>query len=212
MIDLLSAPTSAAVSDAVSLLAEAFADDPFYQWFVPSGRSRRNTLRSALAATAQGTRLCVVQQGARVVGAMAWHDPQLPAQSHVAQFSHYAWLGLHAVLHPLRVATAARIYQHMLQRRLENAHAPMLVLDLIAVDAAERGRGTGASLLRALFDRADAHQWAIHVETTRPSNLELYQHFDFAPVGDAIIGGDAPPTWCLRRAPRASTHTTSPSS
>ena len=208
MIDLLETPTPAGVNDAVALLADAFADDPFYQWFVPASRWRRQTLRGALAATAQDTRLCVVQHQARVVGAMAWHDPQLPAQNRVTTFSHYAWLSLHAAIHPLRVATAARIYQLMLERRTADASGPMLVLDLIAVEAAQRGRGTGAALLRSLLHRADEHQWAVHVETTRPSNVELYTHFEFRPVGEPIVSGGAPPTWCLRRAPRSSTPTT----
>jgi ribosomal protein S18 acetylase RimI-like enzyme len=79
---------------------------------------------------------------------------------------------------------------------------PHWYLDVIAVDPAAQGRGTGGALLRAVHARADADKAPIVLLTYQPTNLPFYVRHGYAVVCEGTALRSGPQWWGLRRNPR----------
>jgi GNAT superfamily N-acetyltransferase len=78
------------------------------------------------------------------------------------------------------------------------------LLDVIAVEPAQQGRGVGSALLRAVSERADADRTPIALMTYNPANLGIYQHFGYGVVCEGRVSGSGVPWWGMRRDPGSS--------
>lgn len=188
-------PSRGHLLGALDLLVRAFDDDPFYVWLEPRASLRAELARGLLSFAMSGATVRVATSGDDVLGVIAFHDPKLPASGAPRSLSAVA----SAVLsHPLRTLAAGAVYASVLARRPRGA----MVIELFAVDEAARGRGVGKGLLEAVLARADALAVDTHLETTRPSNVALYERFGFSTVGAPVKIAGSAPTFCMRR-PRA---------
>ena len=79
---------------------------------------------------------------------------------------------------------------------------PHWYLDVLAVEPAQRGRGIGGALLRAVQVRADADEIPIVLLTYQPTNLPLYQRHGYAVVCQGTASGSGLPWWGMRCDPR----------
>jgi GNAT superfamily N-acetyltransferase len=59
----------------------------------------------------------------------------------------------------------------------------------VGVDRPLQGRGVGGALLRAFCARMDAEGSASYLETDKPENVSIYEHFGFRTIAeDRVLG------------------------
>ncbi|MEU9037159.1 GNAT family N-acetyltransferase [Streptomyces sp. NPDC048352] len=191
-------PKTATADDAPSIsraLARAFHDDPMMSWFFPAETSREETLARYFSTlyTRQYLRHGVCERTA--AAAAFWvspegHEKAVPDAETIQELT--ALLGDRAHLFRDAVEAAAR-------------HAPQephWYLALIGADPAGQGQGHGAALLRSGLARADAAGLPVYLESSKPANLPVYEHFGFTVQGEVRLPGGGPLLWAMRRAPR----------
>ncbi|MFF9626781.1 GNAT family N-acetyltransferase [Streptomyces griseosporeus] len=179
--------------DVRRVLARAFADDPMMCWFFPDPDTRAVGLERYFGTL---FRLHYLQYGVcERTGAAAafWTPPGAPGVPDAETVRELTdVLGERAALFRESVETAAR-------------HAPPephWYLAVIGADPAARGQGQGAALLRSGLARADAAGLPVYLESSKPENLPLYEHFGFETLAEVALPGGGPTLWAMRRAPR----------
>ena len=97
-----------------------------------------------------------------------------------------------------RLLTALPLFTEM-----ERAHAkePHYYLGVLGVDPPSQGKGLSKLLLEPTLARADAEKKPAYLETAKESNLTYYRRFGFEVTREVRVK-DAPPLWCMQRAPR----------
>ncbi|MFJ3877765.1 GNAT family N-acetyltransferase [Streptomyces sp. NPDC090077] len=191
-------PKTATVDDAPSIsraLARAFHDDPMMNWFFPAEDARDENLTRYFSTifTRQYARHGVCER--TDAAAAFWvspegHEKSVPDAETIRELTEI--LGDRAHLFRDAVELAAR-------------HAPQephWYLALIGADPAGQGRGHGSALLRSGLAKADAAGLPVYLESSKPSNLPVYEHFGFTVLGEVELPGGGPTLWAMRRAPR----------
>ncbi|WP_405982651.1 GNAT family N-acetyltransferase [Streptomyces sp. NBC_00158] len=191
-------PKTATVDDAPSIsraLARAFHDDPMMNWFFPAGDAREENLTRYFSTiyTRQYVRHGVCERTA--AAAAFWvspegHEKSVPDAETIRELTEI--LGDRAHLFREAVELAA---QHAPQE-------PHWYLALIGADPAGQGQGHGSALLRSGLAKADAGGLPVYLESSKPSNLPVYEHFGFEVLGEVELPGGGPTLWAMRRAPR----------
>lgn len=171
---IVRAADPADVPAIAGVVADAFADEPYWCWAVPEPARRARAVAAFYGAdldefVARGL-TDVVLEGERVVAAAVWcrsTDP--PAGER----------GLAAVgaADPEAADAAARALAAMSGMVPPEPH---LYLDVLAVVPDRQGAGLGSRALAAGLARADATGSPCYLETTRPANLPLYERHGFA--------------------------------
>jgi len=103
---------------------------------------------------------------------------------------------LEASLPAGREAEIAAVFEEMARYHPSEPH---WYLPLIGVEAAQRGKGCGAALLREALRRCDRDGVPAYLESTNPANLTLYQRHGFEVQGTIQVGS-APPLFPMLRA------------
>ncbi|MER7764531.1 GNAT family N-acetyltransferase [Streptomyces sp. NPDC097619] len=197
-VHLSNTPVAAVTADAPAVarhLSRAFVDDPMMRWFFPSDETRPERLERYF-----GT-LFTRQYGLhgrceRTDAAAAFWVPPEGAEKAVPDEETVRLLreilGDRAELFGEAVAAAA-------------AHAPQephWYLAVVGADPAARGRGHGSALLRSGLAEADRAGLPVYLESSKPDNLPLYEHFGFVVREELRLPGGGPALWAMRRAPR----------
>ncbi|MEW2387628.1 GNAT family N-acetyltransferase [Streptomyces venezuelae] len=194
-------PTAATADDAAAIgrtLALAFDDDPMMRWFFPDEAAREMGLGRYFATllTRQYVRhgLCEHTSAA----ASFWvppgaQDKALPDAETLAELSEI--LGDRASLYRESVAAAAE----------HGPEEPHWYLAVLGADPAVQGQGHGSALLRSGLARADEAGLPVYLESSKPANLPVYEHFGFTVLGEARLPDGGPTLWPMRRAPRPRT-------
>lgn len=195
------APSRRRIREIGDLLARAFCDDPFYAHIVPDPRARPASLawffRTATRYGATYGRVDATP--GELAGVAIWLDGRpttlrmLRAGMAVAPFV----LGFRGFSRLLRCMSLAEA----LHRRA--APGPHLYLLELAVDPARQGRGIGRSLLEPALARADARGLPCYLETTRASNVPIYERFGFRVVVEGQFPDGGPRYWTMSRPPRS---------
>ena len=191
-------PKTATTDDAPLVsrtLARAFDDDPMMRGFFPDDASREAGLGRYFTTifTRQYVHHAVCE---RTEAATAfWVPPEaqanaVPDAETVQQLQEI--LGDRAPLFRDTIETAAK----------HTPQEPHWYLAVIGVDPAAQGQGQGAALLRSGLAKADAAGLPAYLESSKPSNLPLYEHFGFTVREELRLPGDGPTLWAMRREPR----------
>ncbi|WP_409061641.1 GNAT family N-acetyltransferase [Streptomyces sp. SYP-A7185] len=188
-------PKAATADDAARIggvLARAFEDDPMMRWFFPDGATRDAGLARYFATlfTRQYVRHGVCEHTASA--AAFWvppgaQDKAVPDAETVQELVEL--LGDRAALFQQATAAAAG----------QGPQEPHWYLAVIGADPAAQGQGQGAALLRSGLARADADGLPVHLESSKPSNLPVYEHFGFTVLGEVRLPGGGPTLWSMRR-------------
>ncbi len=183
--------TTADCDTAVGVLTAAFADDPVARWLLPGGPPATAELifRPVVQAAAAHGGLAVSADGAAAaVGLPRAAEPPVPdGEALPDQLARLrTFLALTEARHPTG-------QEH-------------LYLVFLGVLPAVQGRGLGSALLRALLARADADGLPVHLESSSPRNLPLYEQNGFHVTGGPIALPDGPPVWPMWRAARSQPH------
>ncbi len=195
------APRTSGVDDAAAIgrtLALAFDDDPMMRWFFPADAGREAGLGRYFATLF--TRQYVRHGHCEHTSAAAayWvppgaQDKAAPDAETVAELSEI--LGDRAPLFREAVAAAAG----------HGPQEPHWYLAVLGADPAVQGRGHGSALLRSGLARADEAGLPVYLESSKPANLPVYEHFGFTVLDEVRLPGGGPALWPMRRAPRPRT-------
>jgi ribosomal protein S18 acetylase RimI-like enzyme len=174
--------THADVRTLADVLAKAFYDDPPFRWILPDDKTRlrRNRRLFTTVLSVEAMRHGAVDAAAdgesgRILGAAIWFPPgtwpsNLPTLQAIRALQGYARaLGR-------RLSPAGE-----LMRPLARVHpkTPHWYLFAIGVDPAYQGKGVGGALLRSRLERVDRAAAAAYLESSKPENIPLYEHFGF---------------------------------
>ncbi|XQE82460.1 GNAT family N-acetyltransferase [Streptomyces microflavus] len=192
-------PRPATADDAPDIsrtLALAFDDDPMMRWFLPDAASREAALGRYF--TTLFTRQYVHHGVCERTGAAAafWVAPEaqakaVPDAETIEELRRI--LGDRANLFRDAVMTAAG----------HTPQEPHWSLALIGADPAAQGQGHGARLLRSGLAKADAAGQPVYLESSKASNLPVYEHFGFTLREEFRLPGDGGPRlWGMWREPR----------
>ncbi|CAM5241950.1 GCN5-like N-acetyltransferase [Streptomyces spiroverticillatus] len=87
-------------------------------------------------------------------------------------------------------------------------HAPQephWSLALIGADPEARGQGHGSALLRSGLAQADAAGQPVYLESSKPTNIPVYEHFGFRVREEFDLPGGGPTLWGMWREPQEAT-------
>ncbi|MFF7850868.1 GNAT family N-acetyltransferase [Streptomyces sp. NPDC007910] len=196
---LTNTPKTAVIDDAPVIgrtLASAFGDDPMMRWFFPDDATREAGLGRYF------TTLFTRQYGLHGVcertdaAAAFWVSPEgaekaVPDAGTIRELQEI--LGDRAGAFRDAVTAAAG----------HGPAEPHWYLAVIGADPAARGRGHGSALLRSGLAKADAAGLPVYLESSKPDNLPVYEHFGFVVRDEFRLPGGGPVLWAMRREPRA---------
>ncbi|AJF65559.1 GNAT family N-acetyltransferase [Streptomyces vietnamensis] len=195
---LANTPKPATIEDARAVsgtLAAAFGDDPMMRWFFPDEASRTTDLGRYF------TTLFTRQYGLHGVcertesAAAFWVSPEgadkaVPDAETVQELVEI--LGDRAPVFQEAVTAAAE----------HGPKEPHWYLAVIGADPAARGQGHGSALLRSGLAKADADGLPVYLESSKPDNLPVYEHFGFKVVDEFALPGGGPVLWAMKRDPQ----------
>ena len=183
-------------------LADAFAVDPHFNWFLrdDAGRARvrRRFFRFLIDRMAFPAGRIDRPNGGGA--AAVW----MPSEALAPQ---PLWRELQA-LPMLLAATGLERFPRLTALRADmDAHHPMdqphVSLWFLGVAPQAQGLGVGSRLLRAGLDRLDAEGRAAYLETGTERNVALYRRNGFTILSEHRARADAPVMWSMWREPHA---------
>jgi ribosomal protein S18 acetylase RimI-like enzyme len=186
------------VRKAAEVIADAFADDPFWAWLFP-GADRRLVVRSWI----RQLRIGYIPKGQSYVsddvsGAALWAPPgkwQLSRSQELRLAPSYLRL-----LGPRRMLTASRAFAVIAGGHPAEPH---WYLSVLGVAPTHQRRGIGRSLIEPMLERADADGIPASLETFKADNVPYYERFGFEVTKDDDVPGGGPHMWAMVRRPRA---------
>lgn len=176
-------------------MGRAFEDDPPFAWILPDARTRQARAGRFFGTMVRAEALAygaveVASLSGVIVGGAIWYPPgrwtpgvQLRTLPGVAR-------AFGRLLGPAVALEQAMVRAH--------PRDPHWYLFAIGVDPAHQGRGVAGTLLRSRLARCDQAGEPAYLESTKLTNVPLYQHFGFEPSGPMPLPGGVPvitPMW-----------------
>jgi len=192
-LDIATRPAEPAdVPEAARMLARAFLDDPAFTYQLPHEPSRERRLvryfrtllrREALPLGA--TEVAVAED--TIVGAALWKPPGTWQPSTAVQI---AALPGYLTCFQARSLRALHTESVMFKEHPREEH---WYLHVIGTEPRWQGKGVGAALLRSGLERCDLPGRPAYLESSKLSNIPLYEHFGFEVTGRLAMPEAAPP-------------------
>lgn len=180
-----------------ALLADAFDDDPVWEWICPDLVRRRRHLGRLFAQVIRPR----VQRGTVWTtdsheGGAVWAGPG-------------EWkTGGADVARCLVPALRAVGLRHARERlgalpAMERGHPrePHWYLEILAARVDLRGRGVGSALMAPMIERCDAEGQPAYLESSKYENLAFYHRYGFEVTEEVVIARGCPPLWRMWRDP-----------
>jgi ribosomal protein S18 acetylase RimI-like enzyme len=197
--------TSADIAPLAAVLARSFYDDPPFAWVLPDPRSRMVRLErifaTILRAEISGHGISghdavdVAVSGDRLAGGAIWMPPGgwPPGirEQLVTLPSYLRALGRRFPAGSNLTGALARVHPR----------EPHWYLSTIGVEPDCQGRGIAGSLLRPRLRVCDRTGQPAYLESSKPGNVPLYQHFGFQSTGTPALPDGAPVITAMWRSP-----------
>jgi ribosomal protein S18 acetylase RimI-like enzyme len=196
--------TEADVPAMASVLARAFARDPFYSYLTGDAPERNLRMRLGWAGILRhaSAGLRETWTTADVAGVAIWVPPGRGASSPLDSLRMVPALARLTGWRRLREVAAA---MELLERRRQaHAGAPHWYLSALGVEPARQGEGIGAALLAVVLNRADTEATPVYLETATARNVLLYERHGFEVVEELILPRTDIRGWLMLRRPSAS--------
>lgn len=183
--------------ELIKTLAAAFDEDPLFVWFLPEKEQRRKWLgwfhRRVLNET-------MPLDGALTFG---------PSEGALLLYPPGKWpptfmTGLRAwPIFPGLPTWKLMTPGLWIDNRIHQLHPnePHLYIYVLGVHPERQGQGLGGKLLRHANTIADAARVPCHLETAKPSNVELYERFGYLVTNEVTEHG-GPTIWIMTRPAR----------
>jgi GNAT superfamily N-acetyltransferase len=182
---------------AAQTLARAFHDDPLICFILNDPATRAQKMPELFGLLFKlglpyGT--CDVTAGYESVA--LWRPPgkwHIPIHQYITNGA--AFLGLFGVAGGLRVM---RIMDFIEKHHTREPH---FYLQAIGTDPARQGKGFGGAVMRRQLAFADAQGMPAYLESSKESNIPIYQSFGFERMDDLVLP-NGPTLWPMWRKAR----------
>ena len=195
------APVEAARGDlpgVIDDLADAFADDPQFNWFFRTD-ARRDDARLKffrLLITGMAFGVGRIERPAGGGAAAVWMPFEFVGPTPMIQ----ELLALPTLLYVTGLSRFSRLVA--LRADMDKHHPmdrPHAYLWFLGVKREAQGKGVGSRLLKVASDRLDAAGQHAYLETQTERNGGLYRRFGFEVISEHRARPDAPPLWSMWR-------------
>lgn len=183
------------------VLARAFDDDPFLNWFIRQDDKRAQRLERAMevALTKMSNGMNETWTGAQFEGGALWRRPgevKMSALQSLVLTPPFAsvtgWSGLG------RFINAMNQFEKKHEHYAPGEHYYLFVL---GVEPSLQGRGIGGQLMKPVLDRADAEGRPCYLESSNPRNVPFYERHGFRVMEQLKAHPTAPLVACMLREP-----------
>jgi GNAT superfamily N-acetyltransferase len=191
--------------DEVAWVAtEAFCDDPFFSFLMPSPSMRRRGLRIFFRSVVATSRRVATVYGARgndgaLVGVAAFIEPDGLPLPFAAQASQLGSAVRALIPRPRAIVDGSR---YLLATENAHPHERMWYLQLLAVDPNRQRGGIGGALQERVYPDVDGEGLDCYLETQKEDNLAYYRRFGYEVEAELHPVPKGPPLWTMRRLPR----------
>lgn len=194
------------VEEAQSVLREAFAHDPFFQYML-AGLDHREAIARAVHSfiLSVGRRYGEVYAPGRTLeGVAIWLPPgRTTITAWKACASGVAGVFRRAGKDIFRYGSRMLAYARYADK-VHEKNAPREHWYLLAIGVREkyRGRGFASKLIKPMLARFDHDGVPCYLETHHPQNVGLYRHFGFEVMKDCTMPGSDKSYWAMLRKPQ----------
>jgi ribosomal protein S18 acetylase RimI-like enzyme len=187
------------MSQVGAILAAAFADDPVFQWLVPSERrwGKRAPAWFATEARIQLRLHAEVLVDDALHGAALWAPP--------GRWRHSSSDDLGIVPSSIRLMRQRAILGLRAIGKIERLHPrhpEHWYLAVLGTDPEHQGRGVGAALVSHVTGRCDVEGLPAYLESSNEANLSFYERHGFEVREPITLPGGGPQVWPMWRDPR----------
>jgi GNAT superfamily N-acetyltransferase len=192
------------LNEVVGVATEAFCDDPFFSFLMPSPSMRRRGLRIFFHSVVATSRHVATVYGARgedgvLIGVAAFIGPDGFPLPFSAQANQLGSAVRALVPRPRAIVDGAR---YLLATEKAHPHDRMWYLQLLAVDPGRQRGGIGGALQQRVYPDVDGEGLACYLETQKEDNLAYYRRFGYEVEAELHPVAKGPPLWTMRRLPR----------
>jgi GNAT superfamily N-acetyltransferase len=175
-------PATWADADALSAtLARAFVDDPLIAFLLPD-QAKGARLFKLLFKLGLPHDACDVTTGYEAVA--LWRPPdqwEIPFWQYIVNGAEF--LGVFGFQGARKVTWAMDVIEK------QHPHEPHWYLQAIGTDPDKQGKGYGGVVMRRQLALADAARMPAYLESSKTTNIPIYQSFGFEVTGEITIPG-----------------------
>lgn len=182
------------MAQAVSILADAFHDDPVMNWMLGNPESMAPVFELMLPTFVPHGYTYMDPQGR---GVASWLGPsqKLKWDFNLSNAARVFRLGGLTSLYRLSLGAITTEKHH--------PEKPHYFLFAIGASSARRGQGIGTSLITHLLRSCDEEQIPAYLENSKEENLRFYQGHGFEVMEQIRFKKSAPPLWLMWREPKS---------
>lgn len=190
------------IGPMASMLARAFAGDPFYAYLAGDAPERAERMRVGWLGILRHSsdRLSATYTTDDHAGAAIWHRPGYGGPTFFASLRMLRSMARLAGGFK-RLRDISRAIEFLEERRRHHVPEPHFYLSAIGVDPSRQGEGIGSALMRPALDLADARAVPAYLETATARNVLLYERHGFVVLEELTLPGTDVHGWLLRRPP-----------
>lgn len=187
-------------ADAVPLsqsLARAFYTDPVFSYFIPDDATRLTKLEKVMGILfklGEPHGACFTTTNYESV--TLWRPPNewdVPFMAYITNGP--------GLLSAFGMGIG-RVLSTMDMMEKIHPHTPHWYLQTIGTDPEFQGKGFGGVIMRHTLASADAAHMPCYLESSKDTNIPIYQSFGFKVTGEMKVPGGGPTIWPMWRDPR----------
>ena len=178
-------------------LARAFYTDPVFSYFIPDDATRLTKLEKVMGILfklGEPHGACFTTTNYESV--TLWRPPNewdVPFMAYITNGP-----GLLSAFG----TGIGRVLSTMDMMEKTHPHTPHWYLQTIGTDPAFQGKGYGGVIMRHTLATADAAHMPCYLESSKDTNIPIYQSFGFKVTGEMKVPGGGPTIWPMWRDPR----------
>ncbi len=185
------------VRSVAQTLAQAFREDPVFDWLLASDPKRVQILSRYFELFLR--KVWIEQQETYTtvdtVAAAVWSPPR---RWHI---SVRTLLGMGPASVSVFGRHLPRVMRALALVESKHPREPHHYLAFVGVDPQWQGRGLGSAVLAPILERCDRETTPAYLEASTPRNRALYERHGFAVTEEFTFARSAPPMWRMWRKP-----------